>query len=141
MTNPSDDLEARLRAERAANDHCTCAEVYGEHPECVLHGIETEWALKNTFPEDWQTYAVEMRDLYQDAEAKRAEAVDTLASYRKALEQAAAWFDEYADHHAKLAEAAGYHVGEERNAKAERNRERAAFLRQALNPTRRMDDA
>lgn len=23
----------------AANDHCTCAEVAGENPECALHGV------------------------------------------------------------------------------------------------------
>lgn len=50
----------------------------------------------------------------------------------EALEQAASWFDEYADHHAKLATAAGHHVGQERDAKAQRNKDRADHLRQAL---------
>lgn len=26
---------------------CTCMEVFGEDPECALHGLETEWGKAN----------------------------------------------------------------------------------------------
>lgn len=33
---------------------CSCAEVFGENPDCVRHGVATEWALENILPSDWQ---------------------------------------------------------------------------------------
>lgn len=46
----------------AANDRCTCMEVYGEDQNCSLHGIATEWALENTLPSEWQNNALEAAD-------------------------------------------------------------------------------
>ena len=68
---------------QAANDHCTCLEVYGEDPDCKLHGIETAWALKNTMALDWQQIAIEYRRI-----ADTAERTAKLEGARLALEAA-----------------------------------------------------
>jgi len=41
---------------------CTCLDYFGENPDCALHGIATEWALKNTSAAEWQEIASEYRD-------------------------------------------------------------------------------
>lgn len=66
------------------------------------------------------------------APTREREMRETLSPVREALEQGAKWFEEYADHHAQLAKAAGFNVGKERDAKAERNRERASTLWEAV---------
>lgn len=56
----------------AANDRCTCAECYGEDPGCALHGVETDWALTNTLPEEWQSMVLEYRYIIAELEARPA---------------------------------------------------------------------
>lgn len=47
-----------MSEQQADNDHCTCLEVYGEDPDCTLHGVATDWAVENTMPLDWQQYVI-----------------------------------------------------------------------------------
>jgi hypothetical protein len=49
------------------DERCTCMEVNGEDPNCVFHGLHTAYALKHNFPEDWQSLAVEYRDMQRQA--------------------------------------------------------------------------
>lgn len=51
-TPPTSTDERKDVLEEAANDHCTCAEVYGE---------DTDWALENTLPDDWQNMVIGYR--------------------------------------------------------------------------------
>ena len=37
---------------------CTCCEIYGEDPNCALHGAATPWALENYLPSDWQELVI-----------------------------------------------------------------------------------
>lgn len=46
-------------------ERCTCAEVWGEDPECALHGTATAWALENTLPSQWQELVAEMADVHK----------------------------------------------------------------------------
>lgn len=46
---------------QAVNDHCTCAELEGENPDCALHGVTTAWALENLLPSDWQECVIKLR--------------------------------------------------------------------------------
>lgn len=74
-----------------ANDRCTCAEVYGEDPDCVLHGVETDWALENTLPDDWQNQVLEQRHIIKSLTRDLAEARG------KAIEECAKVADQFAD--------------------------------------------
>ncbi|MGN6290365.1 MAG: hypothetical protein ACTHNA_14015 [Sphingopyxis terrae] len=51
---------------------CTCAEVFGEDPNCPLHGVETEWAVLNTTGDEWRDQIIEARKVIADLEAQVA---------------------------------------------------------------------
>jgi hypothetical protein len=40
---------------------CSCMEVHGEDPDCIFHGEETEWAVANILPSDWQQRVMDLR--------------------------------------------------------------------------------
>lgn len=48
-------------------ERCTCAEAFGEDPNCTLHGVETAWALENMLPSEWQTQVIELRQMLNEA--------------------------------------------------------------------------
>lgn len=43
-----------MTKEIEALEPCTCAEAWGENPNCAQHGYRTAWALEHYTPEEWQ---------------------------------------------------------------------------------------
>lgn len=37
-------------------------EVHGEDPDCVLHGVATDWAIKNMQPFEWRDLVLNLRE-------------------------------------------------------------------------------
>ncbi len=48
-------------SELVERQQCSCMEVHGEDPDCIFHGEETEWALANILPSDWQQRVMDLR--------------------------------------------------------------------------------
>ena len=70
-----------------ADRDCVCMEVFGEDPDCPIHGLDSDWALENLSAAEWQFEVARLRMQLHERHVIRIAALEEAAKVCEAQQQ------------------------------------------------------